>query len=178
MKGLSPTSGALLPEDEHSEHLIMKVRRAYFWETRRTVQNRDATVKESTLKALTPKAEVVIWKEPSSDLLVDLGESPRLTGRNWSSPWEHSCPWTWFHSPEGIGSGPIYQAWDPQHPSDRDTGTQFHLPVGKEQLQNSWAPILPSRKPALAFGPASSTNEWIGAVGQSQTRSLQNPTHQ
>lgn len=38
VKGVSPTSGALHPEDEHSEHLIMKVSRAYFWETLRTVQ--------------------------------------------------------------------------------------------------------------------------------------------
>lgn len=32
-----------------------------------------------------------------------------MIGGNWSSLWEHSCPWTWFHSPEGRGPGPTHQ---------------------------------------------------------------------
>ena len=34
-----------------------------------------------------PRAEATIWYEPWSDLLADLGASPREAGGNWSSCW-------------------------------------------------------------------------------------------
>ena len=44
---------------------------------------------KGTLKishTLGPRAEAVIWKEPRSDTLANLGETPREKGGNWSSP--------------------------------------------------------------------------------------------
>lgn len=38
-------------------------------------------------QALRPKAEGILWKEPRSDLLDDLGEPPREAGDNWDTLW-------------------------------------------------------------------------------------------
>ena len=39
---------------------------------------------------LGPRVEIVVWKEPGSELLPHLGEPPVEAGGNWSSTWDHN----------------------------------------------------------------------------------------
>lgn len=66
--------------------------RAWVWESQRTLGNTNFTLSET---------EAVIWKDPESDPLADLGEPHRQAGENWDVLWGYS---QWQHPSLGAYS--------------------------------------------------------------------------
>ena len=75
-------------ENEPPEHLALKTSRAYVWESQGAVGNTDSALKSvhKISHAPSPSTESVVWKEPGSDPLADLGEPPGEERGNWNSP--------------------------------------------------------------------------------------------
>ena len=63
---------------------------------------------ECAQKSHKPQHRTVIWKEPGSDPLADLGGPPGEAGGNWNTPWEKRH---WWQSFWGARSSTITLVW-------------------------------------------------------------------
>ena len=105
--GLSPTSGnpaqGSCTRKTSPQNVALKVSRACIQESQRTweIETWHLKSEHKISHALSPNAQAVIWKEPGSDSLADLGEPSGEAGGNWLSSRGHRC---WQHQYLGAHS--------------------------------------------------------------------------